>query len=288
MAADDIEVCNDFVNYRSTTRSYKSRMSFDEQFIYSYAMELAFRTTLNGKRFIIVNGDGAPSSTTRKHQYTLRGALTRSAHAYIPFSQLRVIRAQLDEIEVLATTEATVKTTEYTNKNGKRALKVKHFLGETLFRAGKHLYVCGLDRNDDPDKRMFYMCRLPASHKPKTVDEALEGLRPSDVPKGSPRQGEWFFVPQPVVDLPTEAKRVPIKWDSPSKQRKVIANLEADRSTRHIAQEMCLTRGEVFVRGTIKDDEHDTLKLGKVWHRVVRNLAVEGWRYVAEKGARVD
>jgi len=282
MATDDINVCNDFVDYRSPTRRYRSNMNFDELFLYSYKMELAFRTAFNGDQFIIVNGDGAPTSTTGRHQGVLWGCLRGREHAYIPFSQIRNIKTQIDEIVVLDVTQATSQSTPYKNKKGGTSYKVKHFLGETLFKAGRHLYVCGLDRNDNPDKRMFYMCRLPISLKPKTVDEALEGLRPSDVPKGSPRQGEWFFVPS-SLKLTPELKKHPIWHETAKKQRGVVTP-----STRHVAAEMCFVENAVFVRGAIKDDEHDTLKLGKVWHRVVKNLAVEGWRYVAAKGVRVD
>lgn len=283
MAKHDRSVCEDFVDFKPLRRGVRdTQMSFDGNFIYSYSMKLAYRTRVDGKPIFIVNGDGAPSATTNKHQHTLQLALTGEPHAYIPFSQLERIHTRVDDIEIIATTPALVKTEDFINAKGEKRTRTVHYLGETLFKAGRHLYVCGLDRNDNPANRMFYMCRLPSSLKPKTVDEALEGLRPSDVPKGSPRQGEWFFVPS-IIKLKPDLKKTPIWHAASKKQSNVITP-----STRHVAQEMAFALDCVYVRGTIKDDEHDTLKLGKVWHRVVKNLAVEGWRYVAEKGVRVD
>lgn len=283
MAKHGSSVCEDFVNFRPLRRGVRgTQMSFDGDFIYSYAMKLAYRLRVNERPFFIINGDGAPSSTTNRHQHTLHGALRGEPHAFIPFSQLERVHTRVDAIQVIHTTPAQIKTEDFVNAKGEKRTRTVHYLGETLFKVNRRLYVCGLDRNDDPSKRMFYMCQLPTTHKPKTVDEALEGLRPKIVPKGSPRQGEWFFVP---TDLrrKAELKKTPIWFASAQEQRAVVTP-----STRHVAAEVCFVENAVYVRGTIRDDEHDTLRLGKVWHRVMKNLATEGWRYVAEKGTRVD
>jgi hypothetical protein len=160
-----------------------------------------------------------------------------------------------------------------------------HWLGETLFTVEpltgfgiepvRRYYVCGLDRNDDPNKRHFYLCRLPEGNAPKTVDEALTMLRPAEVPEGSSRQGEWFFVPAPELSVrrKDEQKQVPIVADKGAEQ---IRGPVQARRRRHVARRLYVN-GAVFVRGKVKDAEHDELDLGEVWHRVIRNLADGSW-----------
>ena len=297
----------------------------DDNCLYSYEMPLAFRTSYGDKPFIIINGDGSPTMQTSKHQREFRSVLqdgltvdpgkseyvfgegdkggsfktirpklvdgsTRLPHAFIPFSILDRPRIRLDDVVVLAVTAdfTRLKTVPDRQSGGTRIVKL-HFLGETLFRDKRsgHVYVCGLDRNDDPSARMFYLARVPREAQPKTVDEALASLRPEGLPKNAKRQGEWFLVPEPRYKAAKAEilKKVPIVSDVPAEQsneREV-----ARREGRHVATRMHLN-GAVRVSGRLVDDEHDTLPLGDVWHRVVKNKAEEGWRYDNTAGAQVD
>jgi len=188
----------------------------------------------------------------------------------------------------------------------------QHFLGETLFmdRSTQRLYVCGLDRNDNPARRKFFLARLPIQQPgeasvPRTVDMALDTLRPIGIPATSPRQGEWFFVPitQKEMLFPREPrestalevldsikdkmldKQVPIVSADGHEQ---MANHgeRARRAGRHVASRIQCIGDGVYVKGPIKDREHDTLYL-QGWHRVVRNTADGAWS-VDPTGPKVD
>ena len=302
------------------------RYSYGSGFLFSYNMKIAFRTTYSGKPFVLVNGDGAPTKATNDFMASLRGKLNprgwearrhrwRSLgppvpHAFIPFSVLDQARIKPEEVTVLATTLDRTTRVKAKIKNRESGLwedgfRTRHFLGETLFLARGKVFVCGLDRGDDPSKRMFYMCQIPVpaerKHWPKTVDEALALLRPEGLPKNSKRQGEWFFVPQakykPVEGVGRRGRRIPILTDeAPVQVRHILddgtvhPSTVSGRASRHVASSL-LVNGAVYAKGIVTDAEHSTLRLGPVWHKVVKNLAIEGWRYVPTgpgAGARVD
>jgi hypothetical protein len=264
--------------------------------------------------------------------------------ALIPFTSLRaagIQDGQIRYLRILHTTKDTVikpwrpcrsKECRYHDENvlqlnsqgdksvrptpggpGHEHITEDHFLGETLFAYGDKYYVCGLDRNDDPRRRNFYLATLPASKKPpKTVDEALERLRPKGLPKDESvlRQGEFFFVPTPKLkpkkeavytkvsyagriayDAATNARYqmterligIPIISDQPDEMATAITNASQFsplivRRRRHRASRVHLN-GHVYVQGILQDAEHGPLKLGdgKTWYRVVKNQATASW-----------
>lgn len=349
-------------NHGFTPSDGDRRFWYDDTTLYSYAMPLITRLDV-GKEIYLLNGDGAPTVTTAKHQGDLRRAvnrhLKRENWAIVPFSALESAGIKPGELKIIHTTPDRVETfwrrcaskycglrdlDEYLKKNSSDTKWSEdktlhdhrgehHFLGETLFKIqrseGWHYYVCGLDRNDNPRRRMFFLAQIPLGKKPKTVDEALDMLRPEEVALGAPRQGEWFFLPVDIkadrmgevdwqkffglsageaIEIETEKTKIAkvdpeeakyvyrrkAAWLRETKERRsVYASLDArsfDR--RHYAPIIVHVRfkdqHEMFVRGCIRDAEHDTLKLAKGWHRVVKNLAVRGWRAGGGQRARVD
>ncbi len=139
------------------------------------------------------------------------------------------------------------------------------------------------------DETAHFVSALP--ERVKTVREAHEILRPADVPKGSLRQGEWFFVP--VTD--EERKRIE---DRIERNPLEIEPLWLDgirynpdsrwshSNTTHAAHSALLfggpRRGTVFATGYVLDDRrqrgqkirHEPLWLHD-WHRVVHNAEVD-------------
>lgn len=274
----------------------------------------------NGGSAILLNGDGAPSNTTAGQMRELRAVARRHARtALLPFSALRaagIEAGDFEEIEIIETTpdqQDTVwrrcarkecsyagEVSDYSRPNGKghEHASTVHFLGETLFRYKKAFYVCGLDRNDDPRRRNFFLARLPMKLRknPKTVDEALQALRPKTLPEGTLRQGEYFLVESP--DKKPKAKEiikksntghwqrsdkpgVPIISDETGNMARALADDQrplAERATRHRASQLYLN-GHVYVRGMLRDSQHGAMKLGdgKTWYRVVKNLADGSW-----------
>lgn len=53
---------------------------------------------------------------------------------------------------------------------------------------------------------------------------------------------------------------------------------------QHIATETIKTRGNIFIRGTLRHREHRMISLKRVWHRVIKNTAVNSW----SAGGNVD
>lgn len=266
---------------------------------------------------IIVNGDEAPTVTSRKQQREFRSALGTKTACLLPFSALQAASIRPEDVKIVATTPDKeieiwkpckcqkswhTKSNDYVrvHEDGTHSAKhTAHFLGETLFTlegwSGRY-YVSGLDRNDDPRKRHFYLALLPDGVQPKTVDEALESLKPEGLPAdGWLRQGEWFFVPTPGLKPVVEGENVlvkavtsygksvpgvPILSSRADEMRFVLPDglqLRA-RARRHRATRMYIN-GSIYVSGMVRDEEHTALKLGngKTWYRVIRNRAAGSW-----------
>lgn len=276
---------------------------------------------------LILNGDNAPTVTSRKQQRELRSSLGGRQACLLPFSALEAARVEPSDVNIVATTSdrQIVKwkackcdkswhqqESEYIRLLGDGTHErkhVAHFLGETLFTVGglvreAQYFVCGLDRNDDPSKRHFYLARLPEGAAPTTVDEALETLKPPGLPEeGWLRQGEWFFVPRPDVKAKVDEKNILVKETHVGYQGLkpgvpiITANVDRvrdmywdswevrSRARRHRATRMYVN-GAVYVSGMVRDEEHTPLKLGngKTWYQVVRNLSEGSWA----AGGKVD
>lgn len=300
-----------------------ARFSYDEHgVLWSYEVMQLARWLPDGT--LLVNGDEGPSNMT-KEQRTMRDAIKRhklAKVALVPFSALRAARVDPRDVEIVDVTPdreieqmVACQSTKCAQAGTahKHPRKV-HFLGETLFRvkrsewsdkANKRVerldyFVSGLDRNDDPARRNFFLAQLPAARPaPKTVDEALALLRPKGVPEDALRQGEWFLVPAPdkkfkpdqiIKDMKAVAKSntedlkagVPIVSDDSKEQFERIKNggwsMHARRERHRATRMVC--NGAVYVSGMLRDAEHGALKLsdGKTWHKVVKNRAVGSWR----------
>ena len=275
---------------------------------------------------LILNGDDAPSVTSRKQQRELRSSLRGRQTCLLPFSALEAAWVKPSDVNIVATTpdREVVKwkackcdkawhqqESEYIRLLGDGTHERKHlshFLGETLFTVGglvreAQYFVCGLDRNDDPRKRHFYLARLPTGAAPTTVDEALETLKPEGLPaEGWLRQGEWFFVPRPDVKAKVDEKNILVKQTTVGYHQLkpgvpiITANADRARDTldswevrsragRHRATRMYIN-GAVYVSGMVRDEEHTPLKLGngKTWYQVIRNLSDGSWA----AGGKVD
>jgi hypothetical protein len=292
---EDFKAGAKFRRSRSSRTDYGVlRVSFDERYFYSYQMKLAYR---NPEGEVIINGDGAPSVTTRKHQGAIRG---RIRGPQIPFSVLERLNIPVEALRVVHhTDDFTVPRwvpckrdlgcwfQEHRETDGKKYHKTEdHFLGETLFEHGGDLYISGLDRNEPPRSRHFYVARLPLGCAAKTVDEGLISLRPAHVPETALRQGEWFFVPTVQKTAGQMARELSLK--GPLKNH-VIKKISLDsRPGRHMVSQMITAQSRVFVSGFVRDQEHATLKLPDGWYEVFRNLSRGGFSIDASNRVNVD
>jgi hypothetical protein len=309
-------------------REGAARFAYDEKGdLWSYGRMSLARWLDDGT--LLVNGDEGPSLMTKAQQRALRDAIKRhdiEKVAIVPFSAIRAAALEPQFIRIVATTSDRhiEKNFPCRDKKCKAAgtphthPRLVHFLGETLFQANttewiqtkegpraktrETYFVSGLDRNDDPQRRNFYLARLPPCSKanaPKSVEAALERLRPGDVPSDALRQGEWFLLPDSQKKFKSEQilrnmkqvtphanedylTGVPIVSADPKDQLERMRNggwRMYSRRDRHRATRM-VCNGSVYVSGMLRDAEHGLIKLGdgKTWFKVVRNTAVGSWR----------
>lgn len=279
----------------SSTNYGALRLSYNETYFYSYRMKLAYRDPQGN---VIINGDGAPSATTRKHQQLIR----RIPGPQIPFSVLERLGTPVEEIRIVHAKSDFVLTRKVLCKEADDGscwrenhethhgrlyhFVEEHFLGETLFEHGGDLYISGLDRNEPPQSRHFYVARLPANCEAKTVDEGLDALRPPNVPETALRQGEWFFVHTGYATAGKLTKSLGLRGALKDHVKKAVA-LD-DRPGRHVVSQLIEAGGLRFASGVVRDQEHATLKLTDGWYKVVRNLSRGGFSIDASNRVNVD
>lgn len=142
--------------------------------------------------------------------------------------------------------------------------------GEGLPTIGR--YLCG------HDERHWFVATLPILERTTTVRGAMEALKPEVVLRAQQRlgvksrlhrrktaayvrQGEWFFLPRPMMHVGDKA----------------VAGGQLVRSggKPHLVQWLYRPKdsNETFVRGAVSHPDHATLYL-QVWHRVVLNNEV--------------
>ena len=134
-------------------------------------------------------------------------------------------------------------------------------------------YLCG------HDERHWFVASLPFDRQTSTVRGAMEALKPAVVLREQKRkgvkhrrhrrktaayvrQGEWFFLPRPMMHVGELATR-----NGP---------LARDGGKPHHVEWLYRPEGrdETFVRGAVSHPDHETIYL-QVWHRVVQNNETE-------------
>ena len=129
-------------------------------------------------------------------------------------------------------------------------------------------FLCG------HDERHWFVASLPFSRRTMTVLGAMEALKPAVVLREQHRkgvrhrryrrktaayvrQGEWFFLPRPMMHVGDIG---------------VIRNGELARpgGKPHRVEWLFRAGDKSFVRGAISHPDHETIYL-QVWHRVVQN-----------------
>jgi len=134
-------------------------------------------------------------------------------------------------------------------------------------------YLCG------HDERHWFAASLPFARRTVTVRGAMEALKPAIVLREQERkgvrhrryrrrtaayvrQGEWFFLPRPMMHVGELATR--------------NGQLVRPGGNPHRVEWLFRPEGgnEAFVRGAISHPDHETIYL-QVWHRVVQNAEAE-------------
>ncbi len=134
-------------------------------------------------------------------------------------------------------------------------------------------FLCG------HDERHWFVASLPFDRRTNTVRGAMEALKPDILRREQKRkgvkhrlyrrktaayvrQGEWFFLPRPMMHVGELA--VP--------NGQLVRGEGKPHQVEWIYQPA--GREETFVRGAVSHPDHETIRL-EVWHRVVQNQEVE-------------
>lgn len=130
-------------------------------------------------------------------------------------------------------------------------------------------YLCG------HDERHWFVAALPFDRRTESVRGAMEALKPDIVRREQKRkgvthrrnrrktaayvrQGEWFFLPRPMMHV----------GDLAVANGRLVRGAGKPHRVDWIYQPA--GRDETFVRGEVQHPDHATLHL-QVWHRVVQN-----------------
>ena len=134
-------------------------------------------------------------------------------------------------------------------------------------------YLCG------HDERHWFVANVPFDAQTVTVRGAMEALKPEIVRREQKRkgvkhrrhrrkttayvrQGEWFFLPRPMMHVGELAINDGILARRGGKPHRVQWFYQPQG------------RDEMYARGAVSHPDHETLYL-QVWHRVVQNNEVE-------------
>lgn len=197
---------------------------------------------------------------------------------------------------LFAKLQQTVRSSSFSNRTGMRVVSNKmHFL---CGHDERHWFVAGVSPCSTVRDAKYAL-------KPRAIDlaEAKAGVRYRDSNKrhneAFVRQGEWFFVPTPGLEVNEHT----VRKDEPLSRGRGSKN--------HVCQFACRTGGEevwvkyngkgqaditrtkesyeklsdderreytqmmknpqLYVKGTVKHADHATIDLGEVWHRVYMN-----------------
>jgi hypothetical protein len=174
----------------------------------------------------------------------------------------------------------------------------RHWLGASVFRAtydtgewkrgddgydrrvtATAYFLSAFDENEP--NPLYFLAQMPKGARPKTVEDALEALKPAQVKQAEAagaeilRQGDVFAIPT------SWATRLFTHNHAGRKRGAYVLNVN------HTATESAvLPAGDVFARGILRhrprepwrNPEHRRVKLGdgKQWYRLVKNTVPEG------------
>jgi len=161
-----------------------------------------------------------------------------------------------------------------------------HRPGALVIKFRRRKYLASMDEGS------YFVSMLPYHSKVESVDDAFKVLQPPQLLELDPeeqaevvRQGEWFFRPRPDV----QTRELPCPSE---KQVDLAAMLKIKNDGNwHVVGQARRKNGSLFVRGAVthrvpgnarypvgpSTGQHPRVSLGKVWHEVWRNRAVESW-----------
>jgi hypothetical protein len=253
-------------------RVYKDNKEY--VILYSYSTPIAVKI---GNFFILNNHKY--SITTSIHQSMLKTFLITYQKEFIDLN-----------FRLLYSAGCPPETINIINIEYKDYDKFRDSIYYVLFNKDKDYFLYGID-NGLKTKYRDFICKLPSPVN--TIAEALSLLNPIPIEERQnvKRQGEFFF--QPIGNSKELKKLINEKYRDKLIFEKKLTNIgkyslstmffEEDKNFRkqnHIPSYFIVLKdGLIFARGDVKHKfrEHRVLHLGKTWHRIFRNTAIQSW-----------
>lgn len=168
-------------------------------------------------------------------------------------------------------------------------------------------FLSGFDENET--RPSYFFCELVPGAKPRTVDEAVDSLKPDavryaeSIGREVKRQGDIFAIPMPGLTLRELKQRGGVHTKRPhlvlrgtdvkyataataeilrtARDEGILLSWSGPRptllSTNHEATEIVTVGGQTYGRGMLRhvpqnrQPDHRGVKLGKDWHLIVKN-----------------
>lgn len=186
------------------------------------------------------------------------------------------------------------RTVTYKDKDGREQTRNIHTLGDSVVRVKDRYYLSAVDETG-VGNGMYFLAELATDRAPKSLDEALDFLKPKMVreaeARGSSvlRQGEWFAIPTYVrtSDLMRDVERGMAIYG----ERRVLGKDGHHELEEAVIYKAGPQKGLVYARGVLKHtkDEHVDLNLGTArWYLIVHNVAGASYTLSGKGTAQFD
>lgn len=196
-------------------------------------------------------------------------------------------------VVVPSTGEEWREVTQKDDKGREETLTI-HTLGDSVIRVNDRYFVSAVDETG-VGNGMYFLAELHRDSPPRTLQEALDTLKPEVVREAEARgsnvrrQGEWFAIP--TMRLTSELMADVARGVAQYRERHVLGRDGHHEVEEAVIYRAGLRKGEVYARGVLQhtNEEHHDLSLGTLrWHLLVHNVAGNSYTLSGRGTAQFD
>jgi len=182
----------------------------------------------------------------------------------------------------------------YKDENGEDQTRRIHTLGDSVVRVKDRFYLSAVDETG-VGSGMYFLAELVTDLAPKTLEEAIDFLKPGVVREAEARgtnvlrQGEWFAIPTRALTfvLMRDVERGIAVYG----ERRVLGKDGHHELEEAVIYKAGPRKGEVYARGVLRHTkgEHVDLRLGTArWYLIVHNVAGAAYTLSGKGTAQFD
>ncbi len=217
------------------------------------------------------------------------GAIDDWTRAHIPISNLR------KEVAIVVPSNGERwRQVTYKDEDGDEHTRNIHALGDSVVRVKDRFYLSAVDETG-VGNGMYFLAELVTDRAPKTLDDAMNFLKPEVVREGEARgtnvlrQGEWFAIP--TYYRTSELMRDVERGFAVYGERHILGKDGHHELEESVIYKAGPRKGEVYARGVLRHtkDEHVDLRLGTArWYLIVHNVAGAAYTISGKGTAQFD